>query len=455
MSEMSDAEWVERRFRAPDETDYHDDMRAAIARGYERGKAECADLAEQVQRHSRARQNAEAQAAAIAEVDRAAAALGPDDDGRSLGARVEELVSCYENSQRRAAELSAEVGGKERAVEAIRRRCDDLIADRDRLAKRCEEMEATTLALSAARAPDQKRISELSKWCADLESRLGVANKAEVHARAQVDAYHEIGATHRLAALEQRVGALVEALWEWQTPRELRARLAALRSPGEGATDEPPMSLAQVGLAQSIHDALARAGCTEVPLLPRALPSYIERALATARRERDEAVSVVRRCAVGLGDPCKRDCSHDACWVISEARALVAGQGVGHDCGDGVEPGCDKTWRERLEWMTANRDGFHEARDRAESDLAARDAEIAVARARVAELEARDREARGLLKPGPVNVAEWGPRRDAYLSGTVPPDPARGLIERCLDALDGSAMALRADLRAYLAGGET
>lgn len=101
--------------------------------------AEIEDLREQVQRQGTARKNAEQQAeTALADLARAEAALGPDDDGRSLGARIEELVECYHGTQCRAAELCAEVESKDRGIEAIRARCNDLIADRDALRARLD-----------------------------------------------------------------------------------------------------------------------------------------------------------------------------------------------------------------------------------------------------------------------------------------------------------------------------
>ena len=292
----------------------------------------------------------------------------------------------------------------------------------------------------------------------------------------------------RLAALEQRVGAL-EARAEDSDAEpcddpELRALNAQIDRDCNVESTESHMLLDENGIAP------APVGTRNCKRLQRRIEFMIA-TLATARRERDEAVSVVRRCAVGLGDPCKRDCSHDACWVISEARALVAGQGedprqnLTAECEmwkdqarDAEQLRSDRAARDaeiaglkvRAEKAEANYafmvkraadeklDGYRELGARAAAAESAADA----LRARIAELEARDREARGLLRRW---MAPWGTashsehlediEKDttAYLSGTVPPDPARGLIERCLDALDGRAMALRADLRAYLGGG--
>ena len=112
--------------------------------------------------------------------------------------------------------------------------------------------ERAKAAFDAVRA-DRDR---LAKRCADLESRLAVANKAEAHSRAQVDAYHDIGATtrlgdveSRLAATDARLTALVEALNGWFQPNRpgdydttldaFRTRLAAFRAAAraEGAAE--------------------------------------------------------------------------------------------------------------------------------------------------------------------------------------------------------------------------
>ena len=131
MSEQDDEQWITERLDGVGSC--ADDMRAAIARGYERGRGESRD-----------------------EIGNAVAIL--DEAG----------VECEDEIGERT------LAGR---VAALHR-------DRDRLAKRC----------------------------ADLESRLAIADKAEAHARAQVDAYHDIGASSRLAALEQRVGGIVETL---------------------------------------------------------------------------------------------------------------------------------------------------------------------------------------------------------------------------------------------------
>lgn len=149
----------------------------------------------------------------------------------------------------------------------------------------------------------------MAKRCADLELRLSVASKAEEHARAQVDAYHEIGATRRLSALEQRVGALVEAMVEWcadddvVSGDEVRSRLAALRSPD-------PFH------AQVERDAILDG---------------LRAQLAAAERERDEAAAILRDFrAWGRGRGSSLAMSQEKADALDAllARALVAGQGV-------------------------------------------------------------------------------------------------------------------------------
>ena len=302
----------------------------------------------------------------------------------------------------------------------------------------------------------------------------------------------------RLAALEQRVGAL-EARAEDSDAEpcddpELRALNAQIDRDCNVESTESHMLLDENGIAP------APVGTRNCKRLQRRIEFMIA-TLATARRERDEAVSVVRRCAVGLGDPCKRDCSHDACWVISEARALVAGQGedprqnLTAECEmwkdqarDAEQLRSDRAARDaeiaglkvRAEKAEANYafmvkraadeklDGYRELGARAAAAESAADA----LRARIAELEARDRKAGhalvgvahrivegrscwclGEYKPESGHTLVCRMARALVVSEEAHPDPARGLIERCLDAVDGRAMALRADLRAYLGGG--
>ena len=300
-------------------------------------------------------------------------------------------------------------------------------------------------------------------------------------------------------ATDERLSALIEVLWNYHRPDapvdcydELVDHLAALRAPGVGDTSLDARDLRNLrdsykGVAQALAEAEIEPGHSQpesVRLLVAALATArrerddlartlgaqidevteklhaaeIERSEAlaeagVARRERDEAHALLRD-FIALGE----DASQRAV-MLARARALVAGQG---------EPNV-KEQLTPCETVLAARDaeiaGLKRERDAALEFHRSSSTERDTALARVAELEARDREARRLLKPGPVNVAEWGPRRDAYLSGTVPPDPARGLIERAAEYLRWDRSVgpveprpdrpeeLLADLRAYLGGG--
>ena len=133
----------------------------------------------------------------------------------------------------------------------------------------------------------------------------------------------------RQRATDERVTALVEALHAYHKPdaslnnfRELVDHLAALRAPGEGAhpRNEGP------------------GGC-----VPWEEAEKMRASLATARRERDEAVGVVRDwLGWRAGD---EGISFDA--IVDRARALVAGQAT-PDARDAEIAG----WREASKAMT-------------------------------------------------------------------------------------------------------
>lgn len=164
----------------------------------------------------------------------------------------------------------------------------------------------------------------------------------------------------RLAALEQRVGGIVETLWaepDTETA-EYRRRLAALRSPA------PEVD----GLREQV-DRLAAFILAEVPGEPSQSQGAVDTAmrvlgqqmadLATARRERDEALGILRDWLDVSGH-------RDLTPVITRARALVAGKSV-------ADPRDAEIERLRAKLAEAERcaqesaDIMRRARDRAES----------------------------------------------------------------------------------------
>ena len=145
----------------------------------------------------------------------------------------------------------------------------------------------------------------------------------------------------RQRATDERVTALVEALHAYHKPdaslnnfRELVDRLAALRSP-EVVIPSEPVDVAE--MQAQIHEAdMDRIAASERLNAANA-------ALATARRERDEAVGVVRDwLGWRAGD---EGISFDA--IVDRARALVAGQAT-PDARDAEIAG----WREASKAMT-------------------------------------------------------------------------------------------------------
>ena len=250
----------------------------------------------------------------------------------------------------------------------------------------------------------------------------------------------------RQAALEQRVWAAIDVaiatLRDEIGVEDALDRLAALRSP-EVVIPSEPVDVAE--MQAQIHEAdMDRIAASERLNAANA-------ALATARRERDEAVGVVRDWLgwrAGSKGP-------GVGGVLSRARALVAGQAT-PDARDAEIAG----WCEASKAMTG--------------EIATLRAQLDTALARVAELEARDREGRWLVERsnhrqvGKVasdkqraEMDDYSRRADTYLSGTPPADPARGLIERAVAwftavrnfrPVPETAKALLAYLRAYLGG---
>lgn len=236
------------------------------------------------------------------------------------------------------AQLKAHVAAAERARDTFQADADSFAADRDRLAKRCEELLATG---EMYRAETERLEIQLGRTCAALPNA-------------------------RLAALEQRVGALVEALSACfgggglGSYTALADRLAALRSPGVGADDrcrratqrlveiagaDGPMSLEDAiewagGKVEALESALATSRREEARLVELLAKQHEEavRAAAdasTTRRERDEAVGILRawvdwRDKHGLKDD---QLLESALWpTIASARALVDPQGAPDTC---------------------------------------------------------------------------------------------------------------------------
>ena len=231
----------------------------------------------------------------------------------------------------------------------------------------------------------------------------------------------------RQRATDERVTALVEALHAYHKPdaslnnfRELVDHLAALRAPGEGAhpRNEGP------------------GGC-----VPWEEAEEMRASLATARRERDEAVGVVRDwLGWRAGD---EGISFDA--IVDRARALVAGQAT-PDARDAEIAG----WREASKAMTGEIATLRAQLDTALARVAELEAREVAANHRalglqyeldtvVAALQERDRESRWIIEHIPMMQGSptFEARVAEYLSATPPADPARGLIERLVAAYDG------------------
>ena len=243
----------------------------------------------------------------------------------------------------------------------------------------------------------------------------------------------------RQRATDERVTALVEALHAYHKPdaslnnfRELVDRLAALRSPG-GVIPSEPVDVAE--MQAQIHEAdMDRIAASERLNAANA-------ALATARRERDEAVGVVRdwhRWRTG-------DEGISFGSVVDRARALVAGQAT-PDARDAEIAG----WREASKAMTGEIATLRAQLDTALARVAELEAREVAANHRalglqyeldtgVAALQERDRESRWIIEHIPMMQGSptFEARVAEYLSATPPADPARGLIERLVAAYDG------------------
>ena len=171
----------------------------------------------------------------------------------------------------------------------------------------------------------------------------------------------------RLAALEQRVGKLLEAMIANATPMEsggitwdaYSARLTALRSPG-GATSEVDGLRAQVAAAERSEDRLTREVLTarrERDEATKRAESYCLQ-LGEMQTQRDEALGVVRDLADW--EASKRIISLDS--VTKRARALVAGQPVSDPRDAEIERlRCSaKGWKADAERYAQNADYAHD-----------------------------------------------------------------------------------------------
>lgn len=409
------------------------DMRAAIARGREQGRAEVMPEVERLRREAA-------------------------DDYQNVMAPLVDMLG--------KAVQATHFAWSGHALDAAR----VLIADRDRLAKRCEELEATTLALFAARAPDQKRISELSQRCAELDEVVKVLRREGQLPR-------DIGELNRLAALEQRVGALVEALRDTVHVHDglgepLRTRLAALRSP-----DDPEMARQNRALMAQVAEWRAKyeAEVKNRVSLQRACDLQAG-TMESVKRDRDALTAERDRLRVCLTNA-KEAFNGGACTddgLAEELGAYIQGliadrlrlnKSVGEQFRD-KERALDELSQARIEVETIQSKlaGAEHAIADLTTTFGTVESERNALRARIAELEAREKGARWLLATAHITKSltppEWHSKREAWLAGghAAPiPDPARGLIERAAKVLETyvplSEDELIADLRAYLGGG--
>jgi BMFP domain-containing protein YqiC len=241
----------------------------------------------------------------------------------------------------------------------------------------------------------------------------------------------------RIAALEQRLTALESRAEGCITQDEYRARLASLRAPGVEIPSEP-VDVAE--MQAQIHEAdMDRIAASERLNAANA-------ALATARRERDEAVAIVRDWLVWRSVHHVSDVHFpDLASVLSRARALVAGQAT-PDARDAEIAG----WREASKAMTGEIATLRAQLDTALARVAELEAREVAANHRalglqyeldtvVAALQERDRESRWIIEHIPMMQGSptFEARVAEYLSATPPADPARGLIERLVAAYDG------------------
>lgn len=193
-----DEKWIKERLDNLD-VSHGDDLRAALARGREQGRAEGAS--ERLMELDGIYQT----------LERAGHDFGrgeKDDALTAVGVVIADRDKLREDVRREreyASQFSAD------SFRAILARAENAEADRDRLAKRCEELEA-----------DVTRERECAQESADIMRR----------ARDRADSL-----SSRLAAQESRLTALVEALHSYHKPDapfgnypELMARLATLRA---------------------------------------------------------------------------------------------------------------------------------------------------------------------------------------------------------------------------------
>jgi len=242
---------------------------------------------------------------------------------------------------------------------------------------------------------------------------------------------------------DERLTALIEALDEvmlgirgdFDTRTAFRTRLAALRAPGvepdDGGTDwkaTAEFRQAQLDECRPERDAWQRRA------------DEAEAALATARRERDEAFAILRDL-----DTWAATTKPEIPAIVDRARALVAGQAT-PDARDAEIAG----WREASKAMTGEIATLRAQLDTALARVAELEAREVAANHRalglqyeldtgVAALQERDRESRWIIEHIPMMQGSptFEARVAEYLSATPPADPARGLIERLVAAYDG------------------
>ena len=270
----------------------------------------------------------------------------------------------------------------------------------------------------------------------------------------------------RQAALEQRVGAAIDVaiatLRDEIGVEDALDRLAALRSP-EVVIPSEPVDVAE--MQAQIHEAdMDRIAASErlnaanaaLATARRERDAYRkakeendERFMTErddARRERDEAVAIVRDWLVWRSVHHVSDVHFpDLASVLSRARALVAGQAT-PDARDAEIAG----WREASKAMTGEIATLRAQLDTALARVAELEAREVAANHRalglqyeldtvVAALQERDRESRWIIEHIPMMQGSptFEARVAEYLSATPPADPARGLIERLVAAYDG------------------
>lgn len=312
-----------------------------------------------------------------------------------------------------------------------------LIADRDRLAKRCEDLVREMDAVRLTAAGERKR-----------------AAKELTHGN------------DRLAALEQRVGALVEVLMtqDWSS-EDFEDRLAALRAPGVGAPDLDARDLRNLrdsykGIAQVLADAEIEPGHSQ-PDSVRLLVA----ALATSRREEERLVELLAKqheAAVRAA----ADASTTR-LELSEAQRFwdIATQDLAHTAQQRDE--AVAVLRDWIEYRDAH--GFSDSSaTRPHRDLLTRARAIVAGKAtpdprdaEIADLRAQLTEAQGEIAGMARKLGDLGEAHAALASDRdalrAQLDEAGKMIERVLrwadDGDHSSYLGLLADLRRYLGGG--